>query len=76
MTETNLKKEMFEFYLTIIESLAQTQNPAFLAKFNNMIYADNKLNSDEKFFLMGEMQKRWQKCTAKTAAPKMSAYAN
>jgi|GEM_PF-3493504 len=52
---------MFNFYLTIIDSLAEAQNPTFLVKFNGMVYADEKLTSDEKFYLMGEMQKRNQK---------------
>jgi hypothetical protein len=55
---------MFDFYLTIIESLAKTQTPSFLAKFNNLVYADDKLSADEKFYLMGEMRKKWQKISA------------
>lgn len=55
---------MFDFYLTIIDSLAKSQTPAFLAKFNNLVYADDKLSADEKFYLMGEMRKKWQKISA------------
>ncbi len=57
---------MFEFYLTIIDTLAKTQNHAFQVKFNKLVYADDKLSSDEKFYLLGEMQKRWNKFSSKT----------
>lgn len=57
---------MFEFYLAIVDSLAKTQNHAFQVKFNNLVYADNKLSSDEKFYLLGEMQKRWKKHARKS----------
>jgi hypothetical protein len=56
---------MFEFYLTIMDSLAYSQNPAFLVKFNKLVYADEKLTADEKFYLLGEMQKRSQKVAPK-----------
>ncbi len=56
---------MFDFYLTIMDSLAEVQNPAFLVKFNALVYADEKLTADEKFYLLGEMQKRSQKVAHK-----------
>lgn len=52
---------MFDFYLTIMDSLAEAHNPTFLVKFNALVYADEKLTADEKFYLLGEMQKRSQK---------------
>jgi hypothetical protein len=57
---------MFEFYLAIIPSLVEAQNPAFLVKFNKLVYADEKLTPDEKFYLLGEIQKRSQKVAHKT----------
>ncbi len=56
---------MFEFYLTIMDSLAEAQKPVFLVKFNKLVYADEKLTADEKFYLLGEMQKRSQKILPK-----------
>ncbi len=56
---------MFDFYLVIMDSLAEEQNPAFLVKFNALVYADIKLTADEKFYLLGEMQKRSQKIAHK-----------
>lgn len=56
---------MFDFYLTIITSLAEAQNATFLVKFNKLVYADEKLTADEKFYLLGEMQKRSQKIAHK-----------
>lgn len=44
-----------------MNSIAKSQNASFLTKFNNLVYADEQLTSDEKFYLLGEMQKRWQK---------------
>jgi hypothetical protein len=61
---------MFEFYLAIMDSIAQTQNPSFQIKFNNLVYADEKLTADEKFYLLGEMQKRWQKIAHKVEKKK------
>lgn len=52
---------MFDFYLTIIPCVIKSKKANFLAKFNNLVYADNKLSSDEKLYLFGEMQKKWQK---------------
>jgi hypothetical protein len=56
---------MFDFYLTIIDSIAKSQDQSFVAKFNNMVYAEAKLSSDEKFYLLGELQKRVQKYALK-----------
>lgn len=56
---------MFDFYLTILDCVVKSRNPAFQTKFNNLVYADDKLDSDEKFYLLGEMQKRWQKAEKK-----------
>lgn len=64
------KTKMFEFYLVIIDSIAQSQEAAFQAKFNSLVYADEKLTSDEKFYLLGEMNKRWLKVASKTEKPK------
>lgn len=52
---------MFEFYLTIMDSIVKSRKHPYLAKFNNMVYGDCKLSSDEKLYLFGEIQKRWQK---------------
>ena len=61
---------MLEFYLTILDSLVQANNPLFQVKFNNLVYADDKLSSDEKFFLLAEMQKRNQKFVQKLVKSK------
>lgn len=53
---------IFEFYLAVIESVTKSKNQGFMSKFNQLVYADSKLTSDEKFCLLGEMQKKWQKC--------------
>ena len=60
-TATASPLQMFDFYLSIIDNIVNTQNFAFQTKFNNLVYADAQLSSDEKFCLLGEMQKRWQK---------------
>ncbi|MDX2303564.1 MAG: hypothetical protein NW226_12230 [Microscillaceae bacterium] len=52
---------MFEFYLTIMDSIAKAQEHSFQVKFNKLVYAEEELSSDEKFYLLGEMQKRWNK---------------
>lgn len=52
---------MLEFYLCILEAIANTQKTAFLTKFNNLVYADNKLSNEEKLFLFSEMQRLWNK---------------
>ncbi|GAB4395730.1 MAG: hypothetical protein OHK0053_05990 [Microscillaceae bacterium] len=57
---------MFEFYLTILDSIAKSQEHSFQVKFNKMVYADDQLTSDEKFYLLGEMQKKWQKYASKS----------
>ena len=56
---------MFEFYLAIMDGIVKTKVPEYQTKFNNMVYGDNKLSSDEKFYLLGEMQKKWQRAVAK-----------
>lgn len=50
---------MFDFYLTIIKTLVKTEKTEFKNKFNNLVYADKTLSTDEKMFLMEEMQKEW-----------------
>lgn len=57
---------MFEFYLTIIDSIAKSQQHNFLSKFNKLVYAEEELSSDEKFYLLGEMQKKWNKFSGKS----------
>ena len=56
---------MFEFYLTIMDSVAEAQNPAFLVRFNKLVFDDEKLSADEKFYLLGELQKRSQRIAHK-----------
>ena len=56
---------MFDFYLTIMDSIAGAQNPAFSVKFNKLVYEDDKLTPDEKFYLLGELQKRSQRIAHK-----------
>ncbi len=52
---------MFDFYLTILESIAQSQQYNFQVKFNKLVYAEEQLTADEKFYLLGELQRRSQK---------------
>ena len=61
---------MFDFYLVIMDGIADSQNPTFQVKFNSLVYADDKLTSDEKFYLLGEMQKRCQKVAHKVEKKK------
>ncbi len=68
-TATTSPLPMFDFYLAIIDNIVGTQNFAFQTKFNNLVYADAQLSSDEKFCLLGEMQKRWQKYASAIAPP-------
>ncbi|TAE70145.1 MAG: hypothetical protein EAZ85_12235 [Bacteroidetes bacterium] len=59
---------IFEFYLTVIEAVLRSKNQEFMSKFNQLVYADGKLSADEKFCLLGEMQKKWQqKCQVEMA---------
>ncbi|OJJ15151.1 hypothetical protein BKI52_39485 [marine bacterium AO1-C] len=50
---------MFDFYLTIIKTLVKSEKSEFKNKFNSLVYADKTLSTDEKMFLMEEMQKEW-----------------
>lgn len=50
---------MFDFYLTIIKTLVKTEKTEFKNKFNSLVYADKDLSTDEKMFLLEEMQKEW-----------------
>lgn len=50
---------MFDFYLTIIKTLVKTEKNEFKNKFNSLVYADKGLTTDEKMFLLEEMQKEW-----------------
>jgi hypothetical protein len=50
---------MFDFYLTIIKTLVKTEKSEFKNKFNSLVYADKDLSTDEKMFLLEEMQKEW-----------------
>ena len=50
---------MFDFYLTIIKTLVKAEKPEFKNKFNSLVYADKGLSTDEKMFLLEEMQKEW-----------------
>ncbi len=52
---------MFDFYLTILDSIAQSQEYSFQIKFNKLVYAEPQLSADEKFYLLGELQRRSQK---------------
>ncbi|TAE48804.1 MAG: hypothetical protein EAZ31_01205 [Cytophagia bacterium] len=59
---------IFEFYLTVIDTVLKSKNQGFMSKFNQLVYADGKLSADEKFCLLGEMQKKWhQKCQVEVA---------
>jgi hypothetical protein len=53
-----------------MDSVVQSQNTGFQIKFNNLVYADDKLTADEKFYLLGELQKRWQKVAGKAEKKK------
>ncbi|EAY26476.1 hypothetical protein [Microscilla marina] len=50
---------MFDFYLTIVKTLVKTEKSEFKNKFNSLVYADKDLSTDEKMFLLEEMQKEW-----------------
>lgn len=48
-----------------MDSIAGAQNPALTVKFNKLVYDDEKLTPDEKFYLLGELQKRCQRIAHK-----------
>ncbi len=52
---------MFDFYLTILDSIARSQQYNFQVKFNKLVYSEEQLTADEKFYLLGELQRRSQK---------------
>ncbi len=61
-------ESMFEFYLAVIDSVIISEKQGYMSKFNQLVYADGKLSADEKFCLLGEMQKKWHhKCQIKAA---------
>ncbi len=66
ITSSKTARYTFEFYLHIMDSVVKSRIHNFQAKFNNLVYADEALSSDEKFYLLGEMQKRWNKYNTST----------